>query len=647
MNTIMSSNPVIRRRVVKSQRRRDGLIQYARDNTSQNGEDGIIAKIFEVLPSPSHPRVCVDVGAWNGHHLSNTYSLLVPSDDESQQRWEGVLIEANKERFEELRALHEPLGNTCINAIVSSDQGSNNSLVSILKQKAKHLPMDFDFLSIDVDGSDYWLLHDVWKVGGYRPKVVCIEANPTMPNDLIYIPARSDTIRHGASLAALVELAESHGYLLIETTIYNAFFVQKDLYDKYFRELVSDTSIEALHEITMGTSLYQLYDGTLKLWGCKKLLWHRLAIDEKKIQMLSPERRSFPFAPPQTPPDNVVDMSAYCKSETNSSLEQREKCSDALIAQLKADGFVLVRGTGIPGALCEDALRVTNAFLQEADESVRRSCLTEDRARRGYSPMCTENFASLIGEEGPNDLVRKFRVGPSVNRTGETSSPLLRPNVWPPEDVWDTESSKEFHATIEKYYDGACLAANAVVRAICDGLTRNEADLASSLDPIFMKESIAHTSILTLLGYRKGTRHKKTQKKRVLHPLVAAHTDVGVITVLLFDGGDCAVLQRELRGTKGTDKTWANVVLPSNVPEDPIFVVNIADCLSDLSRGRLPSTLHRVMPSPGTIPRNCLALFVGLDPSESLNLDEGKISYEEWRKKRIAKSQLVLKGKSK
>ena len=220
----MSSNPVIRRRVVKSQRRRDGLIQYARDNTSQNGEDGIIAKIFEVLPSPSYPRVCVDVGAWNGHHLSNTYSLLVPSDDESQQRWEGVLIEANKERFEELRALHEPLGNTCINAIVSSDQGSNNSLVSILKQKAKHLPMDFDFLSIDVDGSDYWLLHDVWKVGGYRPKVVCIEANPTMPNDLIYIPARSDTIRHGASLAALVELAESHGYLLIETTIYNAFF---------------------------------------------------------------------------------------------------------------------------------------------------------------------------------------------------------------------------------------------------------------------------------------------------------------------------------------------------------------------------------------------------------------------------------------
>ena len=37
---------------------------------------------------------------------------------------------------------------------------------------------------IDVDGSDYWLLYEVFECR-YRPKVICIEANPTMPNDLI------------------------------------------------------------------------------------------------------------------------------------------------------------------------------------------------------------------------------------------------------------------------------------------------------------------------------------------------------------------------------------------------------------------------------------------------------------------------------
>jgi hypothetical protein len=50
-----------------------------------------------------------------------------------------------------------------------------------------------------------------------------------MPNDLVYIPAQSDTIRHGASLAALVELAEENDHVLIETTIYNAFFVPKNV----------------------------------------------------------------------------------------------------------------------------------------------------------------------------------------------------------------------------------------------------------------------------------------------------------------------------------------------------------------------------------------------------------------------------------
>lgn len=45
----------------------------------------------------------------------------------------------------------------------------------------------------------------------------------------------------------------------------------------------------------MGTGLYQLYDGTLKVHGCKKLLWHRKPIDERKLQMV--DDRRFPFAP--------------------------------------------------------------------------------------------------------------------------------------------------------------------------------------------------------------------------------------------------------------------------------------------------------------------------------------------------------------
>lgn len=633
-----SSKPVIRKRTdVRSLRRRDGLIRHASDFTSQSGEDGVIERIFELIKSERRTQFCVDVGAWDGVHLSNTHSLLVHGE------WQGVLIEADQERFQDLKSLHEPLGNVCLCVAVSCQEGSPQSLVPLLRTEAPALPTDFDFISIDVDGCDYWLLHDLWELGGYRPLVVCVEFNPTMPNDLIYIPPRTDNVRHGASLAALCELATEQEYVLVETTLYNAFFVRQDLYDQFIVEEVPDTSIEALHETTMGTSLYQLYDGTLKLWGCKKLLWHRMPIDEEAIQMVPPSERDFPFAPPGGMAESLVDekirasavdMSPFCgDSVQDDSL--KTACSDALLKQLEADGFALVRGTGIPKRCCEAALYSTNSFLQEADESVRRMCLTKDRARRGYSPMCTENFASLVGEKGPNDLVRKFRMGPT-DVDSSVDSPLLRPNVWP-HDSWN--DAEDFRASLEAYYEAACEAAHAVVRAICDGILDKHPDLDSSLAVFSMKGSVKHSSILTLLGYRTGTRHRRKEKP----PLVAAHTDVGVITFLLFDNGDCATLQRADREKEGS---WVDIKLPPHVGEDPVFVVNLGDCLSDLCNGLLPSTLHRVIPGADSVPRNCLALFVGLDPNETLRLPDGnKMSYEVWRKLRIARAQSVLKSK--
>ena len=310
--------PTIRRRIPKSQRRRDGLLRFAKNRTSQSGEDGVIQRIFSLLPPPpsSSPTLqtdssssptptywCVDVGAWDGKHLSNTYSLLVPEDTDTtkkqQQKWHGILIEADTARYHDLCALHEPLQNVCLNRAVSgmsdSQQHQPNNLVNILlSDPAVRERVDFsapgqilDFLCIDIDGSDYWVMESILRTSQQqhqksrrriRPRVICIEFNPTMPNDLIYIPARNDTVRHGASLAALVELAQTHQYTLVETTLYNAFFVDHSLYEQYLKNEVPDTSIEALHEPTMGTSLYQLYDGTLKLWGCKRMLWHRVPV---------------------------------------------------------------------------------------------------------------------------------------------------------------------------------------------------------------------------------------------------------------------------------------------------------------------------------------------------------------------------------
>jgi isopenicillin N synthase-like dioxygenase len=653
-----------------SLRRRDGLIKYASNNTSQNGEDGVIRRLFELLPF-SKKRCCVDVGAWDGVHLSNTYSLLVDENNQhTQSEWSGVLIEADQLRFKELKKLHDGLGNISVCAEVSCDPSSSQSLLSILKRDAPDLPHNFDFLSLDVDGMDYWVMANILGLSApegstdsYRPNVICVEFNPTMPTDLVYVQPRSDSIRHGSSLSAFVELATASGYTLVETTLFNVFFVRFELYEQFLKDEVPDTSIEALQSpLSMGTQLYQLYDGTIKLWGCKRMLWHRMPIDETKIQMIPQNQRQFPFSPSNCESkneegnnirDDAIDMSPYCKKcsdDSEDNINSKLHCAAELNRMLQKDGFALVRGTGILGSLCDKALRATKTFLHEADESVRRSCLSKDRARRGYSPMATENFASLVGQDGPNDLVKKFRVGPEP---GSSSSSLHQPNAWPSSEVWGAEEASFFISSIEEYFEHTRLAADCILTAICDGINANNADRARSIE-VLSNQSKNHTSILTLLGYQYGSRHKKGSKG-YMRPLVAAHTDVGVITVLLYDSGKCASLQRVADASKAdaTTEEWVNINLPDGpyYNDEPVFVVNVGDCLSELTGGSLRSTLHRVMPQPckkddSDAARTCLALFVGLEPSASLTLPNSaeNLTYEEWRRDRIARATAVLKN---
>ncbi|MFB0524758.1 MAG: FkbM family methyltransferase, partial [Phycisphaerae bacterium] len=146
------------------------LNQYARTVTSQSGEDGIIEKILEVIND--NDKWCVEFGSWNGKNLSNTYSLIVDKD------YSAVLIEADAERIKDLlRTFGNNPKVTPINALVGFDVDDN--LDTILKNT--HIPNNFDLLSIDVDGNDY----HIWDVvKEYRPKVVVIEFNGTIPPEV-------------------------------------------------------------------------------------------------------------------------------------------------------------------------------------------------------------------------------------------------------------------------------------------------------------------------------------------------------------------------------------------------------------------------------------------------------------------------------
>ena len=70
------------------------LSDFAASVTSQNGEDGIVAKALSLLPDLNH--WCVEFGAWDGVHRSNTANLIRNHD------YSAVLIEGDPAKYREL-----------------------------------------------------------------------------------------------------------------------------------------------------------------------------------------------------------------------------------------------------------------------------------------------------------------------------------------------------------------------------------------------------------------------------------------------------------------------------------------------------------------------------------------------------------------
>ena len=94
------------------------------------------------------------------------------------------------------------------------------NIVSLLKKY--DVPREFDFLSIDTDAHDYWLLKAV--LGAYSPRVVSLEANSKIaPGYTMTIPLGDPnkpqfwdgTDFYSASVAAFWDLAVENGYSMV------------------------------------------------------------------------------------------------------------------------------------------------------------------------------------------------------------------------------------------------------------------------------------------------------------------------------------------------------------------------------------------------------------------------------------------------
>lgn len=202
---------------------------------SQNGEDGVLEKIFEII-EPG-PKFAVEFGAFDGIKHSNMRNLVV------NHGWSSYQIEGDPERAAELAKNYEDYPTT------KTEQAwvwPGN--VEILFEEAG-VPKDLDLLVIDIDSNDYY----VWRaIRDFEPKVVMIETNRHFapPQEMVidYHPMNywDGTYYIGASLQSMYELAKKKGYELVYQMKMgpNTFWVKKEYFPRFG---IDDNSPEAMY----------------------------------------------------------------------------------------------------------------------------------------------------------------------------------------------------------------------------------------------------------------------------------------------------------------------------------------------------------------------------------------------------------------
>jgi FkbM family methyltransferase len=168
------------------------------NDSSQFGEIDLL--IRNMLNEVCRHRLIVDVGVL-GKDGSNSYDLL------RWFGWRGLLIEANPQRAEIIREEFADLNVELVSCAISDYTGTTrfyigaNDGVSSLNRHAaagwgpikgeievpvrrlseilaeRSIPLDFDVLSLDVEGEDIKVMNDLIENSSFRPRWVIIEAS--------------------------------------------------------------------------------------------------------------------------------------------------------------------------------------------------------------------------------------------------------------------------------------------------------------------------------------------------------------------------------------------------------------------------------------------------------------------------------------
>lgn len=191
---------------------------------SQGNQDALLREIFDAVRETN--RFFVEFGF-------NAPSFEEGSGANTQALWEvgwhGLLLDGGR-------------SNATINLVQAFISSTN--IVQLFRENS--VPIELDFLSVDMDSADLWVLRAILSV--YRPRVIIIEFNSNYDFDgplasaiTFHDPSTMPTLNgraswngtcfFGASAKSIVNVASANGYELVASEApFDLFFVRGDVW---------------------------------------------------------------------------------------------------------------------------------------------------------------------------------------------------------------------------------------------------------------------------------------------------------------------------------------------------------------------------------------------------------------------------------
>jgi hypothetical protein len=202
------------------------LEKYEKRVYSQNGEDGVLEKIFGIVGTTS--RYYVEFGVENGNECNTRFLRQFYG-------WKGLMMDLSYQNH---------------NINLNKEKITAENIVELFQKY--QVPTEFDLLSIDIDLNDFHVWNTICQF--YRPRVVVIEYNgclsPHEDKVVIYYPNNhwDGTNYYGASILAFYKLGRKYGYSLVyaENRGANIFFVRDDVLESCGSLFKNTNNVEKL-----------------------------------------------------------------------------------------------------------------------------------------------------------------------------------------------------------------------------------------------------------------------------------------------------------------------------------------------------------------------------------------------------------------